>query len=396
MCVQCAVVAEAQTVRPTPRPGAPGTGVSVDADSSLLAMLLVSNHTGAQRMIGLDELVDPRSTEEFSARMADDLLKELQEANRLVRDRTEYFLKYLRAYEIDPEIVSVSTSEARAAGYAITAMDESRVRELLKKVGDESQQRSIRSEINEIRARINEALGNRNILAIYADGTIRGALNGTGDSEAAGTGSVGLGVAFANGWRLSSSIGIASSVDTVSSSFGGVVLVPGAGKGRLTSVIVDASTPKFKAKGPAIGAFGYISAASSVWRVADTGTVVFEENASVVGVGSGLYWDLLKGRLLNDVGISLRLGVAGRFLQGDIGQNDRPRIVALNGSPKRSFWGLEAGLGMQVGGILAGVQYYSLGRGESDTRIPSLTGGQIVVGIGIAAPVVSGPMSAVF
>jgi hypothetical protein len=128
--------------------------------------------------------------------------------------------------------------------------------------------------------------------------------------------------------------------------------------------------------------------------VADTGSIVHNEDAAVAGLGFGLYMDILEDRLLNtDVAVSARAGLAGRFVQGNLGNNARARTVALNGNEKTSFGGVELGLALQVGAVGAGVQYYKIGKGSGDVTVPSLTGGQWVIGLSVAGNIVSGPGS---
>ncbi|MBK6780953.1 MAG: hypothetical protein IPG75_15610 [Gemmatimonadetes bacterium] len=197
-------------------------------------------------------------------------------------------------------------------------------------------------------------------MALYADGTVRDAVGGSGGKDnTTGTGSVGLAVSFPSGWQLNTSVAVASTVDSVKDGFGASVLLPGSGKGKLSTFIFEVFAPPMP-KLWHVGVHGYLSGGNSTW-VTDT---AHARNAAVMGVGLGVYRDFLcTCRLLDtDVAITSDGGVAVRTLQGNVAQSPTVLQAALHGSKDRSFAGAEFGLALTIGSVRAGVQYYQMGR----------------------------------
>ncbi len=201
---------------------------------------------------------------------------------------------------------------------------------------------------------------------------------------------VGLAVSFPSGWQLNTSVAVASTVDSVKDGFGASVLLPGSGKGKLSTFIFEVFAPPMP-KLWHVGVHGYLSGGNSTWVTDST----HSRNAAVMGVGLGVYRDFLcTCRLLDtDVAITMTAGLALRTLQGNVAQSPTVLQAALHGSKDRSFAGAEFGLALTIGSVRAGVQYYQMGKADDDISVASLTGGQLVVGISVAGAIVSGPLS---
>lgn len=322
------------------------------------------------------------------------VLAAFQEAARFARDSAGVLAAeldlYGRAREELDAAAKAGVPRAKMATVAAVAIDQKARAAVLAKVESDTVKGQIEAEASAI-SRALLGVAGRPVVALYADGTVREAVGGSGGKDnSTGTGSVGLAVSFPSGWQLNTSVAVASTVDSVKDGFGASVLLPGSGKGKLSTFIFEAYAPPMQ-KLWNIGLHGYVSGGNSTW-VTDTARV---RNAAVLGLGLGLYRDFLCGcRLLDtDVAITMTAGLAFRMLQGNAAQSPTVLQAALHGSKDRSYAGAELGLALTIGSVHAGVQYYQMGKADDDISVASLTGGQLVVGISVAGAIVSGPLS---
>jgi hypothetical protein len=336
------------------------------------------------------------------------LVEAFQVANRVVRDSQDAVLRYLSAFDLAPDLLASTPGIATSGSYIELSLDTASLDAAVGGFPDSIKQ-AILVEALEIKDRVKRLTGNVTTVTLYADGAIRGALDGSGGGSTAGTGSIGLSVAYPKGWGISASVGVAGTVDTVRSGYGAVLLVPGAGKGALSNFVVEGNTPsvnlslkKFKIALPVVG-YGYVAASNSLWEVADssglkanpaTKVVTLDANAASVATGVGARFLALNGRLLStDVNLALSVGYAWRALEDAAGANTAIRALALNGNPRTIFHGWEWGMELGIGEIRAAVHYYTMGRSSLEPQVTSLTGGVWVIGLSAAANVVSGPLT---
>lgn len=398
--------AVAQTIRPQP---APDTTARLSFDPS--AVTVTAAGDGG---FSLENLIS-RLGDEEDADARTEVLTAFSEAARFARDHLPELERALTLFGEAPELVQValaSDDENRAAPFrhavvaaiALTAGDLKRLMTAM----DAEDTLAVREDARFIVARLSAPAG-RIIMGLFADGTIRqsldqGGSNGSGGGSA-GTGSLGFGVAFPNGWRVSSSLAVASSIDTVATLHGSTVLIPGSGRGALSNVLLDVSSPPFLRLGRIkLGLRGYFFGTNSTWRVdsievdqtaGTADTTAISDDIAILGGGLGLQWELLPGRRLlsQQVGLTFNAGVAARWIRGN-GQ-DREALLsgALGGSTATSYYGLEGGLRADFGLIAAQAQYYFIfKRGADDHPIRGLSRGQLVIAFSVQGPVIQGPL----
>lgn len=322
------------------------------------------------------------------------VLAVFQEAARFARDSAGVLAGELGLYvqaRVELEAAAeAGVQRARMAKVAAVALNQKARDALLEQVKDTTIVPQIEAEAAAIERSL-AGIAGRPVVALYADGTVRDAVGGSGGKDnTTGTGSVGLAVSFPSGWQLNTSVAVASTVDSVTDGFGASVLLPGSGKGKLSTFIFEVFAPPMP-KLWHVGVHGYLSGGNSTWVTDST----HSRNAAVMGVGLGVYRDFLcTCRLLDtDVAITMTAGLALRTLQGNVAQSPTVLQAALHGSKDRSFAGAEFGLALTIGSVRAGVQYYQMGKADDDISVASLTGGQLVVGISVAGAIVSGPLS---
>lgn len=321
------------------------------------------------------------------------LLSLFQDAARLARDSSAALASYLDLYAKAPAAVKEAAKNkvpwAVKTTTIVVAVDQALLKSALDAVQDPVIKSSIAVEAESIQRAVN-GLRERTIVALYADGTVRDAVTGSGGKDnTAGTGSIGLAASFASGWQLTTSVAVASTVDSIKSGYGASVLLPGAGKGKLSTFVFEAFSPPIK-RAWQVGVHGYVSGGNSTW----VDSLARSRTAATLGAGIGVYRDFLcRCRLLDsDVGITLSAGWATRSIQGNVAQSDSVLDATVR-TRDRFYNGPELGLALTIGSVKAGVQYYHMGKADKDVSIPSLTGGQLVVGISVSGAIVSGPLS---
>lgn len=382
---------------------------------------LVNSTLAAPRISGLavDQLAAATlALSEDPADRTTELTGSFAAAARFARDSLEQLLAALSTYAKEPALVLAALQgestgpiveryrHAVAAAIALERKELQKVMDELK--NDPAGQASVEGDAAYIRSQLSRT--ERITIALTADGTIRQALEKPAEDGAgtgsAGTGSLGVGVTWPRGWRLTASLGVASSVDTVKSLHGSTVLVPAGGRGSISNVLLEASTPPLLRMGSAeLTTRGYFFGTNVVWAV-DSSTVTdstiptsdttsISDDFAVLGVGLAAELEVLpRKRLLGQpVGVAFNFGVAARWIRGN-GQHRKYLIKhALNGSKGLSYTGLEGGVRVNFGIIAAGAQYYWIvQRGEKNRPINGLSRGQLVIGFSVQGSVIQGPL----
>lgn len=233
-------------------------------------------------------------------------------------------------------------------------------------------QRSLRAAVDEVRQ---ERKGRQ--LMVFADGTIRGALSddegdGEDDDGPLSTGSLGASVDTHLGlWTAK--VTVASTETVIADDFGSAVLSPGTGR-SLASGLIDLRFGDFP-----VHLYG--SASSSRWKLTE-GDDAPATRATVLGLGGLFHRNIALGTVgENDVSITAEAGLAGRWLDGDVRDNDKRKTVI--GDPT-IFAGPELGFALTFGRVTGAVQLYGLyAPGKYRHHVDGLTGLQLVAGLGV-------------
>jgi hypothetical protein len=313
------------------------------------------------------------------------------------------FLKALR-WQLDyPELAAEAVRKgspiAMNAGSAGSALNKRLFDDILGRVPKEEPLRRKRLELQakHLRDLVENLLPENRIISLYADASVRGALESDTGNARAGTGAIGIALQKGEASIAFSAV-VASSLDTVKSNPGPIILSPATGKGRLSSFQLDVRSPHFPARhrGRPIrlpGLHTYLTGSNSTWTALNTQGTRITSNATVIGLGGLAYYDIIRTRLLHtDVSMSAELGYSFRWLKGNAGVDDSLRLAAL-GTTEKSFSGPELGFQVTAGAVVAGVQYYIYGDHGGDARVADLTNGQLIIGVGITGNVLRGPES---
>ena len=339
-------------------------------------------------------------------------------AARFARDHGPDLIAAMRARSRDPELVGAASRSGYVAGrhaaVAMVALNDDWLEKVAAKL-DAAHAAAIREDAAAIRRYLRAAAEGLPVGSLYADGAVRNAVGGDSTSQGAATGSLGLSVAWPNGWSMALTVAVASATDTIVSNYGSIVMIPGAGQGNLSNYLFEVRSPvisvsKARSRGilgvlqrfPWAGAYFYHTGSNSLWRAAFADTTLGPpvtvatdtavRSAAIIGAGFGLYRDVLNRRLLNTaVQFSGQIGIAIRHIRGNMG-GDKERLQQLfGGNEKRNFRGIEFGVQMTIGAVTAGVQYYKISR-QDRPAIPGLHSGQLIIGLGIQGTIVSGPL----
>lgn len=380
---------------------------------------LVNSTLAAPRITGLavDQLtVATLALSEDPADRTTELTGSFAAAARFARDSLEQLLAALTTYSKEPALVLAAlqgestgpiVERYRHAVAAAIALERKELQKVVDELKDDpASQASVEGDAAYIRSQLSRT--ERITIALTADGTIRQALEKPAEDGAgtgsAGTGSLGVGVTWPGGWRLTASLGVASSVDTVKNLHGSTVLVPAGGRGSISNVILEASTPPLTRFGSTeLRVKGYFFGTNVVWAVdsitatspttADTTSIAAD--FAILGGGLAGELEVLPGRRLlgQPVGVAFNFGVAARWMRGN-GQHRTFLIKqALNGTDGLSYTGLEGGVRVNFGIIAAGAQYYWIAqRGAKDRPINGLSRGQLVIGFSVQGSVIQGPL----
>ncbi|MAQ92443.1 MAG: hypothetical protein CMM84_02765 [Rhodothermaceae bacterium] len=230
---------------------------------------------------------------------------------------------------------------------------------------------------------------------LYADGALRSGVSGGSDAATA-TGSLGVQLALdAFGLRTDATvlISIVGAADSVQADYARTLIAPASGS-TLNAGLIDT---RFHDVLFGLDLRLYGSASTSEWSVPVGPDGLFDPmgppqpfTAGSLGAGVLLGETLLSGTIAGSttVGVTLDAGVAVRTLFGDIVSDDfDPLRQSLLGDTDTVFIGPEAGLHVQINGVKAGITTYWFG---DDIR--GFGNGQVVAGIGIQTPLVSGAL----
>ncbi len=240
-------------------------------------------------------------------------------------------------------------------------------------------------------------------VSLYADGTLQSLASEPGNESGIANGS--LGIIVKRGKVVwGASISVASTVDTVDSNFGNVVLNAGSGKGLASGLIdhyryVDNSPFKwlfkifdrsFDQQGAGYYHF-YVSTSSSLWRSQNNNGLV--RNANVLGSGVLYGIDIVDSPEPNSIGFGVEAGFSYRGILGDIHNDVVTDIEVQNlykelfGTTRKHFPGLEGGLYIRFNKITAGIRGYYMFNNRNRELIDGITSFQIAGNISISSPV---------
>lgn len=254
---------------------------------------------------------------------------------------------------------------------------------------------------------------------IYADGAIRqplvdqlsttGAVLDTTSGQATGDSRLGV-TQFSpdNSAAWSGSIALASTQDVVQSGYAATVVAPGYGtalhaalleyRKRITPLGPHTSHGLWAGAGYGVLWIGhllidethsYATVTDNTWQVpvvTNGDTTVDRANAVVFGAGFMRVFELVQGGIGNyKMGMAIEAGISGRQLAGDITlpEFDYGRRVVL-GTDHQGFAGLEGGLQIYVGHVVAFFHLYDNMRGDSDVR--GITKTQVLAVINVRGP----------
>ena len=230
---------------------------------------------------------------------------------------------------------------------------------------------------------------------VFADGNVRSGVTGAA-SAGSSTGSLGVQVQTRAFGRLADAafrISVIGQADSVTSDFGAALLAPASGS-TLNAGIADVRFIDVLG-GLDVRAYGSVS--TSNWSVPTDSTSPGGGpgrrpiDAGVLGAGLLLSEAFVSGLFPGGAPVAVvgDFGVAVRTVIGDLGTaSNTPFRVALFGGDQRAFVGVEAGLGIQVGGVKAGLTYYYF-----DEDVAGFGNGQVVAGIGIETALIQGVLT---
>lgn len=217
------------------------------------------------------------------------------------------------------------------------------------------------------------------LVLVFADGNVKGMVSNNENNQTSTTGSLGISV-IKKKITWNASINIASTVDTIKSDFGTIVLNPASGK-RFTSGLLEFYArdliEKYK-----IGFHGYASGSSSNWEI-DSET----KSATVFGLGALMVKDIVNSSTAeNSIAFGFEFGPTYRGIFGNISIDNEIYEKAL-GTSGKNFLGAEGGLFIRFNHITAGLQGYLLYDIENNKQIDGITSFQITGGISISGSI---------
>ena len=214
---------------------------------------------------------------------------------------------------------------------------------------------------------------------VFADGNVKGLVSNTENNQTSTTGAIGISVIKKNiTWNAS--INIASTIDTLNSDFGSIILNPSSGK-QFTSGLLEFYARNLIKKYN-IGFHGYASGSSSNWSKNDT-----TKAASIFGLGALMTYDIVNSSTgENEIAFGFEFGPSYRGVFGNI-SNDEQFYENILGTKGQHFLGLEGGLNIRFNHITAGIQGYLLYDVEQGHKIDGVTSFQITGGISISGSI---------
>lgn len=241
----------------------------------------------------------------------------------------------------------------------------------------------------------NTIQGKNAFARLFADGAVRGGVTGETTKAGAATGSLGIQVASRLGGKRADAtflVSVIGAADSVSADYGAVLLAPASGN-TLSAGLIDVRIRDVVL----VDLRMYGSVSTSDWSVPVDENGLFDLegthqtfSAGVIGVGILLGETILAGRMAENTtaAVTLDAGLSLRSLFGDVvnGSNNAFRESLFPGEATTRL-GIEISLGIQISGVKAGVSYYHYG-GD----IAGFSNGQVVAGIGLQTPIVSGTL----
>jgi hypothetical protein len=222
------------------------------------------------------------------------------------------------------------------------------------------------------------------IVSVFGNGNVKSAVSDTSATSVQGV----LGVVRSTcSADFTVQLNVAARSDTIKGNFGVSILAPAAG-GFLQAGLVDYRSPHaFRMGG--LGRMGphlYASVSTSNWLLPDTAVVDRVFQATALGLGAGLYKQLLRNDFAGTfVSVGLDLGLAYRGLYGDLaGKADSTFRVRFLNSTKKHFLGPEMGFNLQVGQLKGALHFYYFA-----TDVPGLGRGQVVAGFAVQGDIIS-------
>lgn len=355
--------------------------------------------TSEQEFLG----ADPQEKEQERLNL---ILEEWREAARYARDNTEDFAKLYIAisnYSKDLGLPSSQNNIAlQSAIYGVLAMGDKEALNRYYKLKDipesSEKHKEIAKEIKALKTIVNRIYSP--MVTVFASGNIRGiATNTSPESTTAGTGT--LGAFYSSSDNIfSAQLAVASTQDTIRSGFGTLLLAPGNGKSFQSAIIewYPRIGKEFEWLHPTnswLHLYGTFSA--SLWEIEKdaNGNCTSCKSVSTVGFGLLYHHRLFSGLIADtEVGLSGEVGIAGRWLGGDIRNMliddiDTEKYLSIFPSKKSFYPGLEGGLTLNFGQVAGALQAYYLFKKKNEP-IDGLTGLQISVGLSVRGDIIRG------
>jgi hypothetical protein len=255
-------------------------------------------------------------------------------------------------------------------------------------------------------------------IAVYADGNLKTALTKGDDAQVAAA-SLGLGIGIRRA-TIDLLINTVGTAPAVKSNWGTTLLSPGSGSSLAAGLLEVrwlfhkyedtppakkpeakekvAPTPEESASAEATrglwktGIRGYGSISSAKWQVNSND----ETGVVVGGLGLGAFFALQGDTknidsTRNHTGAILDVGLAGRFIGGDIAndlhQSELDTAMARSG---KVHVGIELGLQLYINGAKASLTYYAFGGVLGGKDVAGLTRGQVVAGFSVQSALFQG------
>lgn len=228
------------------------------------------------------------------------------------------------------------------------------------------------------------------IAALELDGAVRG-ISANSDETQATTGGIGLSLNKEKSWHLAIQININSTIDTLSTEYGGSLLNPFSGE-SLQNGLVDyhrySSLFSLLDK-ERHGYHFYLFASSNIWE-AKMENNTLAQKASILGYGLLVFYDIIPPEYLqneeeNPIYLKVEGGLSYREISGNIISENR--LNDYYNIPQRRFLGLEIGTVIRFNKIRAGISLFHFFRRKNRPYIPDLHGWQILGGIALSSPI---------
>lgn len=221
------------------------------------------------------------------------------------------------------------------------------------------------------------------IVTVFADGNIKGLITNSEQKTTTTNGALGISV-VKNKIIWNAYINIASTIDTLKSDYGKVILNPASGKGFTSGLLefyIKDIVKKYN-----IGLHCYASGSSSNWSFKDT-----SKSATVFGLGALVTKDIINGKIFgdNEAAFCFEFGPSYRGVFGNI-SNNMDFYNRLMGTKGNHYLGFEGGLVIRFNNVTAGIQGYWLNDIVGKKKIDGVTSFQITGGISISGSILKG------